>query len=406
MLSAPPIALLSASEEAGALLFTMLVVFAGAKIMGELAELVGQSNVVGEILAGIVLGPAVLGIVQPSVVLSALAELGAMFLLFRIGLEVQAEDLMRTGRTAVLVAMLGVVVPFFTGYLLMQWWGRSTVESLFLGAAMVATSVGITAQVLDSLGMLQHAASRTIMAAAVIDDVLGLIVLALVSSLAKGDFRPLDLALTAFMAIGFTVAVAFYGTTTMQRVKDWAQNFIRNKESDFHLAMVMLLGMGLLSLQAGVAAIIGAFLAGMALSSTVNHRVHDLTSGLSEFLVPFFLVGIGLYFRPAAVSSPESLLMVAIVAIAAILSKMAGCGLGAWNLGRANMYRVGAGMVPRGEVGMVVAQIGMGLGAVTDMLYGVVVSMSLLTTMVAPPLLKLAFRNKQENSENLTDKSS
>ncbi|MBL8174367.1 MAG: cation:proton antiporter [Bryobacterales bacterium] len=376
----------------------MLVVFAGAKLMGELAEFIGQSAVVGEILAGILLGPAVLGIVQPSVVLSALAELGAMFLLFRIGLEVESEALLRTGKTAVLVAMLGVLLPFATGFLLMHAWGRSTVEALFLGAAMVATSVGITAQVLDSLGVLQHTASRTVMAAAVIDDVLGLIVLALVSSLAKGDFRPLDLALTAFMAIGFTVAVVFYGSKTMQRLKLWVQNFLRGKESDFHLAMVMLLGMGLLSLQAGVAAIIGAFLAGMALSGTVSHRVHDLSSGLSEFLVPFFLVGIGLYFRPAAISSPEALALVAIVAVAAVLSKMLGCGLGAWSLGPADRFRVGAGMVPRGEVGMVVAQIGMGLGAVTDMLYGVVVSMSLLTTIVAPPLLKAAFAKRTINS--------
>ncbi len=394
MLSVYPLALLSASEEAGQLLFTMLVVFAGAKLMGELAELVGQSQVVGEILAGIVLGPAVLGIVQPTAVLSALAELGAMFLLFRIGLEVEAEDLLRTGKTAVMVAMLGVFVPFLTGYAMMQLWGRTTVEALFLGAAMVATSVGITAQVLAGLGVLQSVASRTIMAAAVIDDVLGLIVLAVVSSLAKGDFRPLDLALTAFMAIGFTVVVVFYGSVTMQKVKAWVENFLRSKEADFNLAMVMLLGMGLLSLQAGVAAIIGAFLAGMALSGTVNHRVHELTSGLSEFLVPFFMVGIGLYFRPESIGSPEALVMVGVVAVAAVVSKMAGCGLGAWSLGRVEMLRVGAGMVPRGEVGMVVAQIGMGLGAVPDMLYGVVVSMSLLTTMVAPPLLKLAYRKR------------
>lgn len=394
MLSAYPIALVSPSEDAGHLLFVMLVVFAGAKIMGEVAEFLHQSAVVGEILAGIVLGPAMLGIIEPSAVLSALAELGAMFLLFRAGLEVQADELLRTGKNSLLVAVLGIVLPFATGVGFMHLWGRSTMEALFLGAAMVATSVGISAQVLKSIGMLRHVSSRTIMAAAVIDDVLGLIVLALVSSLAKGEFRPLDLALTAAMAIGFTLAVLFYGSATMRRLVQLVLNYMRGRDADFNLAMVTLFGLAMFALQAGVAAIIGAFLAGMALSGSISRRVHELTDGISEFLVPFFLVGIGLYFQPASIASPDALMMVSVVAVTAILSKLVACGLGAWSLGRANMFRVGAGMVPRGEVGMIVAQIGLGLGVVPDMMYGVVVTMSLVTTIVAPPLLKWAYRGE------------
>jgi Kef-type K+ transport system membrane component KefB len=241
-------------------------------------------------------------------------------------LEVEAEQLLSTGKTALPVALLGIVLPFVSGYSILLCWGRPTVESLFLGVAMVAISVAITVQVLSSLGVMHLPASRTIMAATVNDDVLGLIVLAVVSSMAKDDFQPFDLALTAVMPIGFTLAVVFYDSQNHAEVEGTMQTLARAKEVDFHLATVMLLGMGLLPLQTGVAAIIGAFLAGMALSLDRKHRVHDLTSG----------------FRPESSGSLEGMGLVAIVAVAAVGSKVAG--------------------------------------------------MSLMTTMVAPSLLKLAYR--------------
>ncbi|MBV6433704.1 MAG: Na(+)/H(+)-K(+) antiporter GerN [Bryobacteraceae bacterium] len=397
ILETPPIGLLLASSgETGKLLFTMLLVFGSAKVLYEVFEALRQPGIIGEILAGVVLGPGVLNLLQPTDFLGALAELGAMFLLFRVGLEVRSSDLLETGKTALLVAVLGVIIPFAMGFAISGFWHGSPVEALFLGAAMVATSVGITAQVLSSKGLLNHLSSKTILAAAVIDDVLGLILLAVVSSLAKGEVRLMDLLLTAGMAIGFTAAVVWWGSKTVARVVPIVQETLKGDNSEFKIAMVLLLGMGLLALEAGVAAIIGAFLAGMALSTSVSHRVHDLTSGLSEFLVPFFLVGIGLNFNLKAFAEPEVLLMAGIVLVAAVVSKLVGCGLGAWRLGRRNMFRVGAGMVPRGEVGMVVAQLGMTLGVVPDTVYAIVVTMSLLTTMVAPPLLNIAFRGESE----------
>jgi Kef-type K+ transport system membrane component KefB len=180
-----PALLLAGGPEGEKTALAMLLVFGTAKLFAEIFERLKQPGIVGEILAGVLIGTSVLGWIQPNQILTALAELGVMFLLFRVGLEVKASELMRVGRTALLVACLGVIVPLVLGWGIMRAWGQPQIESIFVGAAMVATSVGITAQVLSGMGLLHHSASQIILAAAVIDDVLGLIVLAIVSSLAK-----------------------------------------------------------------------------------------------------------------------------------------------------------------------------------------------------------------------------
>lgn len=371
----------------------MLLVFGVAKLMGELFERLKQPGIVGEILAGILIGPGVLGWIAPDQFLSALAELGVMFLLFRVGLEVKASELVKVGGTATLVAILGVVVPFFLGWGILQLWGEPQIESIFMGAAMVATSVGITAQVLASKGLLQVRASKIILAAAVIDDVLGLLILALVSSMAKGSVNLVELGLTAVLAIGFTAIIVKWGTKTMERVVPSVKKNMRSAEAQFSMAMILLFGLSFLAVHAGVAAIIGAFLAGMALSESVGHRVHDLAQGVTELLVPFFLVGIGLHFDIGALASWSAVTLALVIFLAAVVSKFAGCSLGAYKLGWDNAARIGVGMIPRGEVGMVVAQIGLSLGVIRPHVYAVVVFMSVATTIVAPPLLRIAYRS-------------
>jgi len=370
----------------------MLLVFASAKLMAEIFERLGQPGIVGEILAGILIGPQVLGWLAPSEILTTLSELGVMFLLFRVGLEVKASDLMKVGGTALLVAVAGVIVPFFAGWALCEFWGEPRLESIFTGAAMVATSVGITAQVLASRGFLDMRASRVILAAAVVDDVLGLIVLALVSGMAEGKVNYVDLALTAGLALGFTFFVARYGTRTVGRVMPAVKN-LRLAESEFAIAMTLLFALSLLAVYAGIAAIIGAFLAGMALSETCESRVNDLSSGVAELLEPFFLVGIGLHFDVTSFGGGTTLALAGLIVLVAVLSKFVGCGLGALRMGRVDAIRVGVGMVPRGEVGMVVAQIGLNLNVIGHNTYGIIVFMSVATTLVAPPLLKLAYGN-------------
>ena len=394
--------LLAVRPDAAKDLLAILIVFASAKLAAELFERMNQAGIVGEILVGILIGPSILNWIAPNQLLTTLAELGVIFLLFRVGLEVKSSDLLKVGGTALVVAVAGVALPFVLGWGILLLWGEPQIEAIFVGAAMVATSVGITAQVLAAKGLLHLGASRIIMAAAVIDDVLGLLVLALVSSLAKGKINLVELSMTAAVAIGFTVVVAKWGTKAMEKVMPRASQ-LRLTEAQFAVAISILFGLSVLAICAGVAAIVGAFLAGMALSESVGRRVLDLTNGVTELLVPFFLVGIGLHFDLAAFATRGTMLLAAVILVAAILTKVLGCGFGAYRLGRKDAIRVGVGMIPRGEVGMVVAQIGLSLGVIAQGIYGVVVFMSVATTLVAPPLLTWAYREMIRPGEEDAD---
>ena len=370
----------------------MLIVFASAKLLAELFERIGQPGIVGEILAGVLIGPSVLNWIAPTEFLTALSELGAMFLLFRVGLEVKSSELMKLGGTATLVAVCGVVVPFLLGWGILLAWGESANEAIFVGAAMVATSVGITARVLAAKNLLQATASKIILAAAVIDDVLGLLVLAVVSGLSRGQLNIAELVLTGVLACGFTVVIAKWGTRMADKVVPRLSGNLRVGEAQFAMAMCLMFALSVGAVYAGVAAIVGAFLAGLALAESTAPRVKDLAHGVTELLVPFFLAGIGLHVDLTVFSDSRNILLAGIILVAAVISKFAGCGLGALSLGRADALRVGVGMIPRGEVGMVVAQIGLGFGVIKQNIYGVVVFMSVATTMIAPPLINIAFR--------------
>jgi Kef-type K+ transport system membrane component KefB len=275
-----------------------------------------------------------------------------------------------------------------TGILLA--WHAPLNEAIFVGASMVATSVGITAQVLSAKGLLDDISSKIILAAAVIDDVLGLLVLAVVSSLTHGKLDVLQLAFTALVAVAFTVIVAKWGTHAMGRVVPHVDRKLKVAEARFVLAMSLLFALALAAVYTGIAAIVGAFLAGLALSESTGRRERDLAHGVSELLVPFFLAGIGLHVDLSAFAHTGTAVLALVILLAAVVSKFIGCGLGALGLGKANALRVGVGMIPRGEVGMVVAQIGLGFGILSHSSYGIVVFMSVATTIVAPPLIKIA----------------
>ncbi|HYZ83758.1 MAG TPA: cation:proton antiporter [Bryobacteraceae bacterium] len=370
----------------------LLIVFGTAKLFGEIFERLHQPAIVGEILAGALVGPSVLNWIQPNELLTALSELGVLFLLFRVGLEVKASELFRVGKTGLITAVLGVIFPYIAGYFLMTMTGRPSVEGMFVGAALVATSVGITAQVLAAKGVLDLESSRIILTAAVVDDVLGLIVLAIVNSAAEGQVRIAEIAFAAVAAIAFTMFVATFGRRAINRLVPKVEKSLRSAEGQFDLSLVLLFGLAVAATYVGVAAIIGAFLAGMALSEVISERVHDLTAGVSELLVPFFLAGIGLQFD-FAVFQDLSLATLAVAMLGlAVVTKLVGCGLGALPAGRMNALRVGIGMIPRGEVGMVVAQLGLSRGIIEKPIYSAVVFMAVMTTVLAPPLLNWAYR--------------
>jgi Kef-type K+ transport system membrane component KefB len=260
---------------------------------------------------------------------------------------------------------------------------------------MVATSVGITARVLGAMGMLEAQTSRIILGAAVIDDILGLLILAVVSSVAAGQVDYLEIGITAALAIGFTVFVALIGAPVVTRLAPRIEG-LRVAESFFLFCLVLCLGLSVAAVYIGVAAIIGAFLAGMALAeaSEGNQTVHQQMSGVTEFLVPFFLVNIGMQLR-FDVFRESSIVMLTILIVAiSVATKLIGCGLGAMSLGWRRSAQVGVGMIPRGEVGIVVAQIGLSLAVINEALFGVVVFMAVITTLIAPPFLRILFASE------------
>ncbi|MDQ6676498.1 MAG: cation:proton antiporter [Acidobacteriota bacterium] len=377
---------------------SLLVIFVSAKAMAEIFERVSLPGIVGEILAGVLVGPQVLGWMAPNTVLSAFSDLGLIFLLFRVGLEVKSSELMKVGGTALAVAVSGVIVPFAMGWAILRAWHAPQIEAIFVGVAMVATSVGITAEVLKRLGVLQSRAARIILAAAVFDDILGLLALSVASSIARGGFNLPGIALTAVLAVGFTVIVAHWGSRFMQHLMPRLHPRLNIPETEFSLAMCLLFGLSVLAVWAGVAAITGAFLAGMAMSESVEQRAHDLTAGVAEVFLPFFLAGIGMHLDLITFRKPETLILTGAIVLAAIVSKLIGCGLGALSLGWRDAWRVGTGMIPRGEVGMVVAQIGVGFGVIAQPVYGVIVAMSVLTTLVAPWILRFSFRKAESEA--------
>lgn len=368
-----------------------------AKIMAEIFERMKQPAVVGEILAGVIIGPSLLGWVAPSELITILAEIGVIFLLFTVGLETKPRDIFQVGRRAVMVGVLGVILPFIAGYFIAMAWDGSFAEAMFIGAAMVATSVGITARVLGSMGLLDKETSRIILGAAVIDDILGLIILSLVSAVSQGSVSYSGLATTAAAAIVFTAFVGLVGSKVMTRLAPSVQR-LRLSKPFFNIGLILCLGLSLASIYVGVAAIIGAFLAGMALAEATedNHKMHNLTSGITEFLVPFFLVNIGMQLDLAVFRDMSVVALAAIITVLAVITKFVGCGLGAWGMTRREMAQVGVGMIPRGEVGIVVAQIGLGLGVISGHFFASVLFMAVATTLIAPPLIKLFFSEDRD----------
>ncbi|HSE99210.1 MAG TPA: cation:proton antiporter, partial [Blastocatellia bacterium] len=384
----PAIALLAGAGDHAEILLALFIVLLAAKIMAELFERIRQPAVVGEILAGVIIGPTLLGLVLPTgpggdlmgvgVIIDSMAEIGVIFLLFTVGLETRPSDIFRVGGMATLVAILGVVVPFIAGWALLSFWpGHSWIEAVFLGAAMVATSVGITARVLSSMGLISAVASRVILAAAVIDDVIGLLVLAVVSSLASGRVDYGHIALVAVLAIGFTIFMVAFGARAVNRIKMPVES-LKIGHSLLIFALVLCFGLAALANLIGIAGIIGAFLAGVALSeATDGTELHHQSQTLTEFTTPFFLVNIGLKLNLAIFLSTEVVILSVIVTVLAILSKFIGCSIPALGLGRKRAIQVGVGMIPRGEVGIVVAQIGLAMAAVGDAVYGVVLAMAI-----------------------------
>ena len=396
---APLFSFFFASGGTANLTVAMLVVFGSAKLLEELFERLALPGIVGQILAGVVIGPSVLGWITPNELTGTMAELGVMFLLFQVGLEVHSDDLLRTGVASLVVGCLGVALPTAAGWAFYRLWGRDNLEAIFLGTAICATSVGITAQVLSARGLLDRASSRIILGAAVIDDILALLLLGYVSSLAHGPVNVYQLVATSCVAIGFVFIVTLWGSRAVSHVAARIEPKLRAGEAQFGLAMILMFGLAAASNKIGIAAIIGAFLAGMALSQYAAQRVHDMTHGVAGLLVPFFLAEIGLHFDLSVFRNPSTIIVAAAFVPIPILAKFLACGLGASRYGFDVAKQVGAGMVPLGEFCMLIAQTGLSTNAIRPDTYSIIVFGAVAAASAGPSLVKWAFKEEQTRPE-------
>ena len=404
---------LAAGGEGGhntAILLSLFVVFVAAQIGAELSARLKMPAVVGEIAAGVIVGPGVLRWVTVNEPLQVLAEIGAVLLLFAVGLETRIGDLKKVGRVAVQVGTLGLALPFLLGIAWAMSAGFPLAKSLFVAAAFVATSAGITARVLSEMGVLGRIESRVILGAAVIDDILAMLLLGIVTALAGGGSVDLaQLGIVFAQALGFVVLIAVVGTKLSARGGSEVLDGPINSHSPLTVSLALCLGLAALAAHLGLAAIIGAFLAGMVAAETrQRQQLERQMQVVMSFLVPFFFVVTGAQVQLSALASPRVLGTLVLITILAVIGKLVGCGLGARSLGRPSALIVGVGMVPRGEVGIIVASLGRGSGVFSDEVYALIIAMSLLTSVIAPPVLKVLFARlpRQEGDEGVDEEHS
>jgi Kef-type K+ transport system membrane component KefB len=374
-------------------------VWLAAKVAGEAMERIGQTAVLGELLAGVVIGPGVLGLIHESEVLHALAELGVLILLFEVGLESDLNDLMRAGPQSMLVALVGVAVPFAVGYGIMHWLGHPPLVAVFIGATLTATSVGVTARVLADLGRLHDPAAKVVLGAAVADDILGLIILAVVTGIATtGTVSVASVGILLVKAALFLALAVILGV----RLAPALVRLVRRMKARGTLlvsSVVFAMALAVVADWVGLATIIGAFAAGLVLATTEGREhIEERVKPVADLLVPVFFVAVGMKVQPAMLNpfaNNGQLGIATLLVAAAVVSKLA-AGLAVYQRG-VRRWPVGVGMVPRGEVGLIFAGAGLSAGVIRDDLYSALVVVVMLTTFVAPPWLKALYGTARDS---------
>jgi Kef-type K+ transport system membrane component KefB len=377
------------------ILFQLFAILLAAKIGNEIFRRLGQPTVVGEILGGVVAGPAVLGVYEVNAETTLFAEIGVVLLLFQVGLETRLHELLRVGGTALAVGILGVILPFAGGFLAAELAGGDLALAIFLAAALTATSVGITSNVLRDLGALRTTSGRIILGAAVIDDVLAIMILSVASGVAAGSFAVTSILTLLGVAVLFIGVVVLGGTQILRRRRSLLTD-PEFAETPLLPGMIIMLGLAALASYVGLAAIIGAFLAGMVVGeSSERHALEAEVAPVAAFFTPFFFGFIGAQVDLAGLADLETILLLLGITLLAVATKFVGALVGAIRQGRQRATLIGWGMVPRGEVGIVVAGLGLSAGAIESDIYSVVVGMAIATTLIVPPLLPLLVRRAE-----------
>jgi Kef-type K+ transport system membrane component KefB len=407
-------------------LLAFAIVLVTSKVFGEIAERIKQPAVLGELTAGIVIGGSVLALI-PSIPSEAgyitfhlLAEVGVAILLFEIGLETDLNDLLRLGVTSSVVALVGVVVPFVLGFISVLAFERAgllgeinpmftTVIAITAGATLTATSVGITARVLSDLNRLQTEEARIILGAAVIDDILGLIILGIVSGLIETTKEGLDTGISvASLLIATLKSFGFLFVAIL--IGNLASGKLFNLIERMQVRGVLLLSalsfafiFAVLASLVGLAPIVGAFAAGLVLAKTNQFKtIEDRLKPVSDVFTPIFFIMVGAavdvrIFNPFVKANLPILLIALVLFTVAVFGKF----VSGWTVFKKGIKKsvIGIGMIPRGEVGLIFAQMGLVSGVFDTRLFSAVTVMVMLTTFIAPPLLKIAFSEKEKPSQ-------
>ncbi|MEM8720053.1 MAG: cation:proton antiporter [Cyanobacteria bacterium P01_G01_bin.39] len=419
-----------------AVLLSIVFIYLASKLGGELSKLVDLPPVLGELVAGVVVGVSALHLLvfpeagavgsdsvvmtilqqiaglspesvnevfaSSSEVISVLAELGVIILLFEIGLESDLRELQKVGAKAAIVAVVGVVAPFVAGTAgLMLIFGMPTIPAVFAGAALTATSIGITSKVLSELGQLKSTEGQIIVGAAVIDDVLGIIVLAVVASLAKtGEVDVTNLIYLIISATAFLLGSIFLGKFFNKSFVAIAEK-LQTRGKLVIPALVFALLMSFLANAIHLEAILGAFAAGLVLDETDKRKELDQQIiPIADILVPIFFVSVGArvdlsVLNPTSAANRQGLVIAAFLIVVAIIGKVI-TGWAVVGQEKINRLAIGIGMIPRGEVGLVFAGIGTASGVLDKPLQAAIIIMVILTTFVAPPLLRFAFQEEPQ----------
>ncbi len=378
-----------------ALLLSLAAVIIATKLFGELARRFGQPSVLGELVAGLMLGSSVLSMLDPKdPAIHGLSELGLFILLFQIGLHTDVRSLKRVGGSALGVAVAGVVLPFGGGYFVARLLGVGVVPSVVAGASLTATSMAISARILGDKGVLHTREGQVVVGAALADDVIGLIILSVTVAIVGGtSVSPLDVSTAAIQSVGFIVvalAVGSYAVPPLFRVLD----SIRAKGSLGMFGIAFGLLLAAIGVASGSAMIVGAFVAGAILHQTPQRQeIERATAQIGHFFIPIFFAVMGATIQLTALVTPAALEIGAALTVVAILGKVA-AGFGAWKFG-GNRLLVGTAMIPRGEVGLIFAQMGLSTGAISPQVFGAIMLVIVVTTFITPPLVSAVIRRDQ-----------
>ncbi|HSB50886.1 MAG TPA: cation:proton antiporter [Nitrosopumilaceae archaeon] len=379
-----------------------------AKLMAELFLRLKLPIVLGELIAGMVIGPFALGSLlvfngQPLLTIDSeikvLGEIGAIVILFMAGLEMTPKEFLRGGKASFTVGTLGVIVPFFAGLVVFQMFGFDALQSMLIATALTATSIAISIQVLSEFGKLKSKEARLIIGAAVVDDILAIAVLSVVSSLATGEggigeIDPVDVTITILQVLGFFAAILIAAVILVPRMV--TPRLWKAKGSVEGIATALFFGAAALAGSIGLSPIVGAFAVGMALSTTkVFEKLEAYIGKIGLIFAPLFfaIIGAQVDFREV---NFEILMLSGVIIGIAVVSKLFGCGLPAWMFlkDRTKGMRVGIGMISRGEVGLIVAGVGLSSGILTSNVYSTIVLMVAATTIITPIWLKFEYRKE------------